>query len=267
MDSKPGFTAIKETEEVQLWHSGPDNQHQRIEAKIDLKSTITDSGNTPTTTIRGGNVIGLKADGFGYIYDADSSDGNVVVGVLPKHVSMLDRDGTAEDKFTKIMIGGILKDTADLLNSDLHALAVLFRRGFRSAALEPHGSMFGLHFKSMEFKNGTTLSGAYTVLAGDHGKMLVATTAAMNFTLPTLSAVGPGFQVMLYNAVDANMVVTAAANTIISGDAGGAPSTTLTFSTANAKMGAQALMMSGYDGEGGSLAWYALMVNRTVTTA
>lgn len=267
MDSKPGFTAIKETEEVQLWHSGPDNQHQRVEAKIDLKSTITDSGNTPTTTIRGGNVLALKADGLGYIYDPDSTDGNMVVGVLPKHVSMLDRDGAVEDKFTKAMIGGILKDTADLLNSDLHALAVLFRRGFRTSALEPHGSMFGLHFKSTDFKNGTTLSGAYTIVAGDHGKRLIATTAAMNFTLPSLAAVGPGFQVFIYNAVDANLVITGAANTILSGDAGGAPSTTLTFSTANAKMGAHALMESVYDGEAGALAWIPMMVNRTVTTA
>ena len=268
MDSKPGFTAIKETEEVQLWASGPDNQHQRIEAKIDIKSTVTDSGNTPTTTVRGGNVMALKADGMGYIYDPDASDGNMVVGVLPKHTNMLDRDGVVEDKFSKLMIGGILKDPInDLLNSDLHALSVLFRRGFRSAALEPHGSMFGLGFKATYFKNGTTLSGAYTVLAADHGCMLVATTAAMNFTLPTLSAVGPGFQVFLYNAVDANMIITGAANTIITGDAGGALSTTITFSTANEKMGCHALMVSGYASEGGSLGWYALMVNRTVTTA
>lgn len=267
MDSTPGFTAIKETEEVQLWASGPDNQHQRIEAKAKMASATVDSGNTPTTTVRGGNVISLKAAGTTAIYDPDATDGGMVVGVLPKHLNMLDRDGTAEDKFTKVMIGGILKNTSDLLNSNLHALSVLFRRGFRSAALEPHGSMFGLAFKTIDFKNGTTLSGAYTVLAADHGKMLVATTAAMNFTLPTLADVGPGFQVMLYNGVDANMIITAAANTILTGDAGGAPSTTITFSTSNAKMGSHALMVSGYDGEAGALAWFPLMVNRTATIA
>lgn len=268
MDSTPGFTAIKETEEVQLWASGPDNQHCRFEAKAKMKSTVTDAGNTPTTTLRGGNVIALKADGLTYIYDEDASDGGQVVGVLPKHLSMLDRDGTVEDKFTKVLTAGILKNpTGDLLNSSLHALGVLFRRGFRTAALEPHGSQFGLFFKNVEFKNGTTLSGAYTVLAADHGKMLVATTAAMNFTLPTLADVGPGFQVFIYNAVDANLVITGAANTIITGDAGGALSTTITFSTANAKMGAHALMVSGYAGEGGSLGWYSLMVGRTPTTA
>jgi hypothetical protein len=68
-DSKPGFSAIKETEEVQLLATGPDNNHQKFFQKVDLKSSITDSGNTSnTTTIRGGNLIAIKAsDGLGYL--------------------------------------------------------------------------------------------------------------------------------------------------------------------------------------------------------
>lgn len=262
-DSVPGFSAIKETEEVQLWATGPDNNHLRFEQKVKLKSSIVDAGNTPTTTIRGGNVIGLRdSDGLGYVYDADATNGDQkVIGVLPKHLSMLDRDGTAEDKFTKLMTAGILKNFGDLVGEDKHVAAVLARIGFRFAQLDPHGSCFGLHFKARYFK-----ATDYTLVDGDHGCWFIA-TAACNFTLPSLATVGPGYQVLLYNGAAATMVITGAANTIVSGDAGGALSTTLTWSTANAQMGGQALMTSDYAADGGSLVWYPLFVERTVTTA
>lgn len=260
-DSIPGFSAIKETEEVALFASGPDNQHKKFLQKVHIDDAVVDSGNTPTTTIRGGRIMAIKdSDGKAYLYDADATDGTQkVIGVLPKHLSMLDKDATAEDKFTHVVTAGILKSVSDLLGSDLAALAVLARIGFTFAQVEPHGSAFLLHPKARYFKDGTALSGAYTVLATDHGCMLVAVTAAMNFTLPDLATVGKGFSVLLYNAIDANMIVTAAANTILAGDAGGAPSTTITFSTANRKMGACALMYADYAADGGSLAWYAII--------
>ena len=261
-NSVPGFSAIKETEETQLFASGPDNQHKRFAVKAKIKSTVTDSGNTNnTTTIRGGRVLAKKdSDGLLYLYDADATDGTQkVCGLLQKHLSMLDRDGTVEDKIINLATAGIIKDYTALLGSDLSALAVLLRTGFTLAEQEPHGSSFLLHPKARYFKDGTALSGAYTVVAADHGCMLVAVTAAMNFTLPDLATVGKGFSVMLFNAIDANMIVTAAANTILAGDAGGAPSTTITFSTSNRKMGACALMYADYAADGGSLAWYPII--------
>jgi hypothetical protein len=264
-DSKPGFSAIKETEEAQLWAAGPDNNHKRFHQKIDIKSTSTDSGNTPTTTLRAGLVMAKKdSDSMAYPYVGSANDGTQkVVGILEKHLSMLDRDGTAEDKFTRALVAGILKNaTADLVGSDKHVLAVLARIGFTFAGTEPHGSQFLLHPKARYFK-----AADYTLVDADHGCMFVATTGAVNFTLPTLATVGKGYEVLLYNGVDASMVITAAANTIISGDAGGAVSTSITFSTANAKMGGAALMYADYDGPAGALAWYALLMGRTATFA
>lgn len=260
-DSIPGFSAIKETEESQIWATGPDNNHKRFEMKAHVDDGVVDAGNTPTTTLRGGLVMGLRdADGKVYKYDADATNGDQkVVGILPKHLSMLDRDGTAEDKFTKLLTAGIIKSVTDLIGYDKAALAVLARIGFTFAQLDPHGSAFLLHPKARYFKDGTALSGAYTVLDSDHGCMLVAVTAAMNFTMPDLATVGKGFSVLLFNAIDANMIVTAAANTILAGDAGGAPSTTITFSTANRKMGACVLMYADYASDGGSLAWYPII--------
>ncbi len=254
-ENNPGFTTLSETEESQIWASGPDNQHKRFLMKADIDSAVVDSGNTPTTTLRAGLVMGLRdSDGQARVYDADATNGDQkVVGILPKHLSML-RDGTAVDKFTKLLTQGILKNFTDLIGEDLSVAAVLLRTGFTFAQLEPHGSAFLLHPKTRYFK-----AADYTLLAGDHGNQLVAVTGAVNFTLPDLATVGKGYEVWLYNAVAATMTVTGAANTIVTGDAGGALSTTIAFSTANRQMGGSVIAYADYISDGGALGWYVIV--------
>lgn len=257
-DSLPGISTVVETEESQIWASGPDNQHKRFHVKGHIKSTVTDSGNTGfTTTLRGGNVMARKdSDGLDYLYDADANDGTQgPIGVLEKHLGMNNRLGVVEDKFTRFLTAGIIRNLSDLVNVDKAAMAVLLRTGFTIAQAEPHGSAFLLHPRRRDFKTAD-----YTLLDADHGKLFVAITNAVNFTLPSLATVGKGYEVFLYNAVDASMVITGAANTIVYGDAGGALSTTLTFSTANKKMGGQAIMYADYGTDGATLQWYAFNV-------
>lgn len=269
-DNLPGQTAIQETEEKQIWVAGPDNNHKRYEMKIHIKSTVTDPTNTVSSTdIRAGNVVALKdADGFAYLYNASANDGSQSpVGILDHMVNML-RLGVATDKTTQLMTAGIIRNLADdIIGYDKMAMATLLRNGFSIAQLTPHGSGYLLHPWRRDFKDGTALAGAYTITDADHGKMLVAITAAMNFTLPSLATVGPGFEVLLYNNVNANMVVTAAADTIIYDDTTNGKATTLTFSTGSQKMGASVLMRSDYDGPAGTLSWYPLMIQRTVVAA
>ncbi len=254
-DNIPGFNAMKESEEFQITGRGPDNYGARFHRKVHIKSTVTDSGNTGyTTTLRGGFVLAIKdSDGFAYAYDADANDGTQnPIGVLEQAVFML-LDGTATDRFSKVLGGGLLKDTAnDLIGEDKAVMAVLLRSGFQQMN-EPHGSSFLLHPRKRYFDTAD-----YTILDADHGSMRVAITNAVNYTLPSLATVGRGFSILLYNAVDASMVITGAANTIIYGDAGGALSTTLTFSTANKKMGGTALMYADYGTDGATLQWYVL---------
>lgn len=263
--TNPGFTTLKESHEDQIWAMGPDNNHQRFYVKQKIKSTVTDSGNTSnTTTLRHGFIFGLKdSDGLAYAYDADATDGTQkVVGVSESAIDMKDRFGDVADQMKSLMTGGIIKDPTALIGYDKAAAATLFRMGFTSAAAEPHGSMFGCHFKARYFKTAD-----YTLLDADHGCMFTAITNAVNFTLPSLATVARGYQVYLYNAVDANMVVTGAANTLIIGDAGGALSTTITFSTANEKMGGQALIYADYGTDAATLQWYVMFTARTYTTA
>ncbi len=273
MNNEPGMNAAVYTGETQVFGNGDDNNHRKFSIGVTVKSTVTDAGNIPTSTVRPGMVFSIKdSDGLAYLYDDDATDGTQNARGLMKGPSGLDmlesmQNPTAVNKRVPLYLGGILKSTSLLPNVDNAALACLLRQGYVVQSADPPGAAFGLHFKGRYFKNGTTLGGAYTVLPADNGCLLIATTAAMNFTLPALNTVTRGYQVMFYNAVAATMIITAAANTIVTGDAGGALSTTLTFSTANAQMGSQALMYADYDGPGGALAWYALMVNRTVTTA
>lgn len=253
----PGIGAITETEEAQITATGPDNNHKRFEIKAKIKSSVTDSGNTSfTTTLRGGRIMGLRgSDSLLYLYDADATNGDQApCGVLQKHTSMLNKDGTAVDKLTSLLTAGIIKDVTALLGVDKAALAVLARIGFTFAQLDPHGSCFGLHMKARYFK-----AVDYTLLDSDHGCNYTAITGAVTFTLPDLATVGKGYQIMLYNAVDATMTIAAAANTIQTGDAGGAVSTSIAFSTANRKMGGCVLAWADYISDGGALGWYVLV--------
>ena len=261
MDSVPGYRAIKESEESQIWATGPDNQHKRFELKANVKSTVTDSGNTPTTTIRGGSILSLKdSDGMAYLYDPDANDGTQIpVGITNKHLNMLE-DGAVADKFTKVTTQGILKSNV-LANADKVALSVLLRRGFLTSDIVPNGAPFLIAPLGRYWK-----AAAYTILNADFGMLLIA-TAAVDFTLPTLATVGPGFTVWLFQVADANMIVTAAANTIAYDDTAGGKATTLTWSTANQKMGASVMMRSDYDGAAGTLTWFPHLIQRTVVAA
>ncbi len=265
-DNIPGFDALVESEENQLWASGPDNQHKRFHIKAHIKSTVVDSGNTPTTTLRGGRAISRKdSDGLDYLYDNDATDGTQsVIGLLEKHTNMLGRGaGAVADRFTKVLTAGIIRNLDELISVDKAAIAVLLRIGFTLAQATPHGSAFLMHPRTRYFDAGAT----FTLTDSDHGAMRIA-TGACNYTLPDLATVGKGYEVLLFNGAAATMVVTApVADTINTGDAAGGLSTTITFSTANRQRGGSVLMYVDYVADGGALAWYPLFVSGSPTYA
>lgn len=251
-----GMTALYETEEVQVTMSGPQGQTQIIEGQgVQIKSSVTDSGNTPTTTIRGGNLLAQKAsDDLLYLYDPDATDGTQLpVGVLPAHLSML-QNGTAVNKGVKWLKGGILK-VAQLLGLDYHARAVLLRSGFHFDSVQPDGAAFLVHHRKAQ-QTATDV----TVTAADNGDLFVATAAA-TFTLPT-KAHGLSFEFL--QTADANMVITSASSSddiIAKGDAG---ADTLTFSTSSEKIGSRVRISCIY--VGADLKWIAENLGGTTMT-
>lgn len=259
-DAVPGFDTLKETEEVQIWGTGPDLNHQRFEQKVHIKSTSVDSGNTPTTTLRGGFLLARKAsDGLEYAYDPDANDGTQLpIGVLEKHTSMLDRYGTAQDKVKVAMKGGLIKDITDLIGYDNQAIGVLLRTGFHLMQAEPHGSLFLPRHRKRQIK-----AADYTVVAADDGDLFLATTGAVTFTLLT-KANGLSFEFL--QTTDNNMVIASAgsADDILTIHDAGAD--TITFSTASQKIGSRIRVMCVYVDTAGALKWIVENLGGTTMT-
>lgn len=241
----PGFAAAIESEESQVTMSGRNGQTLIVEGhgKVVASATV-DSGNTPTTTLRGGNILSLDASsGKLELYDADANDGTQLpVGILEKHLNMLSQ-GTAADRFVTWLKGGILK-VSELLGLDYHARAVLLRSGFQFDSITPDGAAFLVHPRKTQ-QHSTD----YTVTADDNGDLLVATAAA-TFTLPT-KANGLCFEFL--QTADANMIIASAGSAddiIADADAG---ADTLTFSTSSEKIGSRVRLRCIY--VGANLRW------------
>ena len=72
----PGFGTAIEADEAEVLWSGRKGQDLVATKKITLGSTTADSGNSPTTTIRGGNVLAIAdANGKASTYSPDANDG------------------------------------------------------------------------------------------------------------------------------------------------------------------------------------------------
>ncbi len=178
----PGFGARVDSEESEVLWSGVQNDTHKATQVIVVDSTAVDSGNTPTTTLRGGLVLAQKiADSNFYPYLATATDGREdPVGILEKHLDMM-KDGVVADKTVNMLVNGRIKSAA-LLGSDKHAEALLAQRGFILDGAVIDGAFgFGGCVRQL------TTTGDYTVLAANHRTRFVATTADVDFTLPTIA--------------------------------------------------------------------------------
>ena len=248
----PGFQTKQESEEKQIVWSGPKGQDLVATKKVVIDSTAVDSGNSPTTTLRGGLVVAIKdSDGNIYPYDADANDGTQIpYGILAKHQDML-VDGVATDRFATVLVHGLVRQN-ELVGIDQRSRDVLggrfvFDRDFHASTgllLTPRGV----------YRKTTN----YTVLSTDTGLLFVATAAA-NFTLPT-KANGLAFRIM--QSADANLVITGSADIIHKGNAA---ANTVTFSTASEKIGSHVLVECIYTADS-TLKWLVSNLGGTTAT-
>src|SRR2546429_5840904 len=87
----PGLTAAVDSQESEVLWSGRRGQDQVATKKIALVSSASDSGNTPATKIRGGNVLGIAdSTGKANLYSPDANDGRqIALGILQHNQDML----------------------------------------------------------------------------------------------------------------------------------------------------------------------------------
>ncbi len=248
----PGFAAQTESEEAQVWFSGRSGQNLIATKNVTLDSTNADSGNTPTSTLRAGNVLALDdATGKAFLYDPDANNGRQnAIGVLEKHQDLL-VDGVSADRFTQMLVHGLLKEN-ELVGLDPRAKVQLAGRFVLDGSI---GTPVGLlmHPRAVYRKSAN-----YTVTAGDNGLMFVA-TAAVNFTLPTKQN---GLAYRFVQTADANLVVTGSGDVVHKGNAS---ADTVTFSTASEKIGSHVLVECMYVADS-TLKWVVTNLGGTTAT-
>lgn len=244
----PGIGSLRQTAEKVVWWGRQERLLDIAERMVD--STAVDAGNTPTTELRAGLLLGIKtSDNNLYQWDGDATDGTeVIAGVLLRDISMLDADGVVEDKYAHVLLAGPLKARDLLIQGTLftsHADEHLARRqltaGGRFLLDDEYTSGAGFLGAPLKTK---TVAGDTTVTAADNGTLFIATTADADFTLPTLEA---GLVFEFLRASDHEMaVISAEGDNIIVGNDLSADS--VTFTTAGQQIGAMVRVRSVYVG-------------------
>lgn len=247
----PGFQTKVESEEAQITWSGRNGQDLVATRQVTIDATATDAGNSPTTTLRAGLVMGIvAASGKAVPYDADANDGRqIAVGILEKPQDMLVA-GVATDRFTQILVHGLVKQTP-LVNLDVRARQQLSQRLVIDRDLTPAGGVL------LQPRGVMTKAANYTLVPADDGHLLLA-TAAVTFTLP---AKENGLAFRLAQTADANLVIQGSSDIIHQGST---TASSVTFGTASQKAGSHVLVECVYTGAG-TLAW--LVSNLGHTTA
>lgn len=248
----PGFQAQLDAQESEVTWSGRRGQDLVATRKITLLGAAIDSGNTPATTLRGGNVLAVvDASGKAHTYSPDANDGRqIAVGILEHNQDMLVA-GVATDRFTQMLVHGLVRD-GELIGLDPRAQQQLGQRFTFDRVLSPQAGAL-MHPRGIYRKSSN-----YTVLATDNGLLFLA-TAAVTFTLP---AKQNGLAFRFVQTADANLVISGAADIIAKGNAA---ATTVTFSTANEKIGSHVLVECLYVAAG-TLKWLVTNLGATTPT-
>lgn len=243
----PGIDAavLGETYEVE-W--GKDEQ--RVIGKGIVSSAARDSGNSTTTTLRGGLVMArLTASGKLVAYSASGANGagsDQPLGILFQGVNLLDYTGTASDRMMPLILSGRIRD-GQCFGLDGHAKNALSNRGFifednlNEAAAQAFGGLGPPNaiklFSVYQATNTMVLTAAMS------GSLIICNhSGAQTITLPTLAA---GLRFRLFNAVDQDLTINGAAGTIQKFN--NAAANSIAFTTAGQKIGAAVDIIANHD--------------------
>ena len=247
----PGFRAQITGDASQVWWSGRGGQSLIATRRVTLDAATTDPNNDPASTIQGGNILALD-DGSGnaYLYEPDANDGRQIPqGVLEQSQDML-IEGVATDRFTQMLASGLLKED-QLTGLDPRARSQLAGRFLFDDQIDPVGVL--MHPRGIYRKSAN-----YTVTAADNGLLFIA-TAAVVFTLPVKEN---GLAFRFLQTADANLVVSGSGDIVHKNSAA---ANTVTFGTANQKIGSHALVECMYT-DAGTLKWVVSNLGGTTAT-
>lgn len=204
-----------------------------------IDSTATDSGSTPTTTLRRGLVMGrINSSGNWTAYNPANSDGSQIArALLFDNVNMLDiNSNVAANK-----IGRVIAFAFDVKASQCFGLDYMARRQLANRIF--FDDIFWITSEEDIVINVQTAN--YTVLVTDNNATFSTKGAAgsVTFTLPTLQR---GLRYKFFNEVGQTMAITGAlSNQLVTFN--NATATTVTFSTAGNLIGAGVEVIANVD--------------------
>jgi len=185
-----------------------------------LSGAARDSGNTPTTLLRAGLLLG-KITSSGKLVQASptATDGSQnIVGVLPIDMNA-QLMATNEDRYLPVLTKGCVKAASLLIGGNAsrgiagdayeYWVRAQMSPNFTFDDASPKANAIG-PWQRVEY-----VTADRTVVAADHGTLFICQggSANVNFTLPAMLH---GYAFGFYNAQDYNMTITSApADTLI----------------------------------------------------
>lgn len=217
----PGTLAAQETVEAAVtWADFDHNKAFIVPAVIDGASL--DAGHASNTThLRPGLLMGSKWEGAGNLkfkeWTPAGTDGTqFIAGVLLTAIET-QLDGADQDRWYWILVGGNLKasnliipgQAAAGLSGQALEFYVRMQMAQRFLLDDPHHVPGGVSWRQILDKTGD-----YTVTTDDRNTLFttLGNAADINFTLPAV-AKSQGLRFGFYNAVDFELMITAAAVT------------------------------------------------------
>lgn len=252
--SAPGISAAVYTTEREIIWGGSDTRLQILYKNSIIDGTIRDAGNSPTTIIRRGMLLGtITATGQQIQWDATATDGTQdLSGVLNIEIRAQDFNANNADRaFSTILQAPLIASQLLIKGVALvgHTDEYLARRQLRNAGCvlddDPMGYYAGAP-RSPSYETATT----DTLTASQNGMTLLYSNAAS--VTVTLPAIKPGLEYTLIRAADEEFIVVSptADNVIVGNDLS---ADGVTFTTAGEQIGATVKVQSIY--VNGTLKW------------
>ncbi|GAA4441981.1 head decoration protein [Bremerella cremea] len=249
--SLPGQSLAVESSVSQVQFLGPHGETNATILQGIIAASSVDAGNTPTTTLRAGLVLGrIAASGLLAPYDPTATNGTqTAIAILLDTLDMQDAHGVSEAKLTARILaaGHVVKSS--VIGLTPQAQQQLIRQGIRFDQIPmPMASALCGH-------NGSLYATADIALtSSDNGKLVVASKAgAIAITLP---AIEEGLEFAFVQTVDQNMTITSAeGNNVLA--VNNAAADGIAFQTTSQKLGAS-VIVKAIRTASSTLKWIAL---------
>lgn len=250
----PGTRSAQFTTAREIFWGGDSSRQKILRGQGQFSDTLRDAGETPTTIIRPGLLLGrLTADSKLVHWDPAATNGSQWLQGVNEHelVMVEGYAATAAERFGPVVLQGPLRAAQLLILGTAlpsSSFQYLARRRLHEMGCnlddDPQGYLAGVTPRTI------TKTATGPILATENGADIhVVGAAAVTLTLPTLV---PGLQYRFINGANQNMIIAAA----IAGELvtiNDLAANSITFSTASQMIGATLDVWSDY--LNGTLKW------------